>query len=197
MGNSNLSNGDAADFQLFVVGSLLGIYFYDANSNGQWDDGEDITQVQFKTHLTSLYLSMTSELTTSFTAHGGLIWYDIRTKDISYDLGDYYSDRELLGDMKKSKFSVFGGLEHQINTDTYSLFEFGSTPKIEFDDDMKKMSIKQLWYSMVGVRFFIAKTSAIDAGFRYRSDYSGLADIEIIVGLNIGIDVVKMIRDNL
>ncbi|MCP4685421.1 MAG: hypothetical protein GY867_08225, partial [bacterium] len=42
VGNSSLNNGDAADFQLLVVGDLLGILFHDANSNGAWNDGEDI-----------------------------------------------------------------------------------------------------------------------------------------------------------
>jgi hypothetical protein len=41
-GNSTLSNGDPASFQLLLVGDLLGILFHDANSNGSWDDGEDI-----------------------------------------------------------------------------------------------------------------------------------------------------------
>jgi len=42
VGNSNLSDGDAADFQLFVVGRLLGILFHDDDPNGQWAAGEDI-----------------------------------------------------------------------------------------------------------------------------------------------------------
>lgn len=41
-GSGSIANSDSADFQLFVVGKLLNIRFHDSNSNGVWDDGEDI-----------------------------------------------------------------------------------------------------------------------------------------------------------
>jgi len=41
-GDGIISNGDAADFQLFVVGRLLSILFHDNNGNNLWDNGEDI-----------------------------------------------------------------------------------------------------------------------------------------------------------
>jgi hypothetical protein len=41
-GSRAIVNGEAADYQLYVVGRLLNIRFHDANGNNQWDDGEDI-----------------------------------------------------------------------------------------------------------------------------------------------------------
>jgi hypothetical protein len=41
-GNSSLSDNASASFQVLVVGDLLGILFHDANTNGSWDNGEDI-----------------------------------------------------------------------------------------------------------------------------------------------------------
>ncbi len=159
------------------------------------DDNQDIERVEFKTHLTSLYISATSEITSSFTLHGGLIWYDVRTKDLSYDYSNI--NRNLPGDMKKSIVGLFGGVEHLMNSSTYSIFEFGSMPQIEFDRKMEQMSVTQLWYAMVGVRFFFTEMAAVDAGIRYRSDYSGLADAEIIVGINVGVDVIKGIKSSI
>ncbi|NQU06747.1 MAG: hypothetical protein HQ568_11685 [Calditrichaeota bacterium] len=154
------------------------------------DGNSGISSVDFKTHLTSLYLSATSELTPKFSVSGGLVWHDIRTKDLSY-----FSNRQinLPGDMKKSVVGVFGGVENLLNPNTYSILEFGLIPEIRFDNKMEQMMIGQLWYSMVGVRFFFRETAAVDAGIKYRSDYSGLADAEIVVGLNIGIDVAEEI----
>ena len=41
-GNDIIENGDACDFQLLLVGDLLGIVFLDTNYNNSWDNGEDI-----------------------------------------------------------------------------------------------------------------------------------------------------------
>ncbi len=151
------------------------------------DGNSGIQSVDFKTHLTSLFLSATSELTPKFSVSGGLVWHDIRTKDLSYYSNNYEITQ--LGDMKKSVVGVFGGVENLVNPNTYSILEFGLIPEIRFDDKMEEMMIGQLWYSMVGVRFFFRETAAVDAGIKYRSDYSGLADAEIVVGLKISIDV--------
>jgi len=86
------------------------------------------------------------------------------------------------------------GLEHAVNARTHSIFEFGSLPEIEFEKDMRKLKINPLWQGLVGVRFYVRELTTIDAGIRYRSDYSGLSDIEIRAGLNLGFDVQKEIR---
>lgn len=153
------------------------------------DGSSGISSVDFKTHLTSLYLSATSELSPKLSVSGGLVWHDIRTKDLWYYTNNFKSTE--LTDMKKSVVGAFGGVENLLNPTTYSLLEIGLIPEIRFDDKMEKMKIGQLWYSMVGVRFFFREMTAVDAGIKYRSDYSGLADAEIVVGLNIGIDVAK------
>jgi len=152
------------------------------------DGNSGIYNIDFKTHLTSLYLSATSEFTPKLSVSGGLVWHDIRTKDLSYNSSHQINLPE---NMKKSIVGAFGGVENLLNPTTYSLLEIGLIPEIRFDDKMEQMMIGQLWYSMVGVRFFFREIAAVDAGIKYRSDYSGLADAEIVVGLNIGVDIAK------
>ncbi|MCF7811542.1 hypothetical protein K9N50_11200 [bacterium] len=153
------------------------------------DGNSGIYSVDFKTHITSLYLSATSELSPKLSVSGGLVWHDVRTKDLWYYSNNYQPTE--LEDMKKSVVGAFCGVENLLNPTTYSILEVGLIPEIRFDEKMEKMHIGQLWYSMVGVRFFFREMTAVDAGIKYRSDYSGLADAEIVVGLNIGIDIAK------
>jgi hypothetical protein len=59
---------------------------------------------------------------------------------------------------------------------------------------MKEITVKQVWHGVAGVRFFLTPYAAIDAGIRYRDDYSGLADAEIVMGLNLGLNILDEIR---
>ncbi len=154
-----------------------------------------ITDVNFETHLTSLYLTMTSELSGLVTLHGGLVWHDVRTRDIYYSrYPDVVPTSNEPEDLKEAIVSVFGGIEYKMNQNTFSIFEFGAMPKIDFNHNMQEIQAVQLWQMMAGVRFFLSSLSAVDAGIRYRSDYSGLADAEIRAGLNIGIDIFEQIK---
>ena len=76
-----------------------------------------------------------------------------------------------------------------MNERTASIFEVGSMPWLHFDEDLEALRIKRLWYGTAGVRFFFTKWTAVDAGIRYRSNRSGLAETEIRSGVNVGIDV--------
>lgn len=157
-------------------------------------DNSSITEVNFETHLTSLYLSMTSELSELVTLHGGLVWHDVRTRDIYYSsYQDTVPTSNEPEDLKEAIVSVFGGIEYKMNQNTFSMFEFGAMPKIDFNQNMQEIQAVQLWQMMAGVRFFLSRVSAVDAGIRYRSDYSGLAEAEIRAGLNVGIDIFEQI----
>ena len=156
---------------------------------GPADANEDITGVDFDTHLTSLYLSLTSVLSQSYTVHAGAVWHDVRTKNLKYSGRE---DRP--SDTKNALIGFYGGVEHRLNENTISMFEFGEKPKIEFSDDMREITVKQIWHGVAGVRFFLTPYAAIDAGIRYRNDYSGLADAEIVMGLNLGLNILDEIR---
>jgi len=160
---------------------------------GPADDAADITGVDFDAHLTSLYLSLTSVLSPSYTVHAGVVWHDVRTRSLEYAYVRNDSIRTP-DDTKDALVGFYGGIEHRLNENTISMFEFGEKPKIEFSNDMREIAVKQTWHGMAGVRFFLTPYAAVDAGIRYRDDYSGLADAEIVMGLNLGLNILDEIR---
>ncbi len=158
------------------------------------DGGGTLMNVDFEVHQTSLYLSASKLLNPTSTLHGGLVWHEMRTRDISY-----YGDPSLQppGDMNKGIVGIFIGMEREMNDLTHSILEIGSKPKIEFDQLLQGVTAKNLYYMIAGVRYFLTPMASIDAGIRYRSDYSGLSDTEIRTGLNLGIDIRKGIKEKL
>ncbi|MDP8237667.1 MAG: hypothetical protein P9X24_01130 [Candidatus Hatepunaea meridiana] len=162
---------------------------------GPASDGNssNIIGVDFETHITSLYLSATSDISSLFTLHGGIVWLDVRTRNTIIRYNDFRTEPRP-EDLKKGIVSFFGGVEHLMNKNTFSLIEFGARPQIKFNEDMKKITLSQLWHVMAGVRFYFSRLTALDAGVMYRSDYSGLADAEIRAGLNLGLDVAKEVE---
>ena len=158
-----------------------------------------ISSIDFDVHLTSVFLASGVKLRPGLTLHYGGVVDEIRTRNINY----YYSgeyDRyevpvETPEDLKENVVTAFIGLEHKVNNNTCSIIEIGAKPKIKFEDELKEITLTELWYVMAGVRFFFNDYSNLDAGIRYRTDYSGLADAEIRAGLNIGVDVLKKLAN--
>ncbi len=179
----------------FVVALRSNVW---SNVEGSEDDlagpaspGSGVTRVEFEALQTSLYLTATADIYPTFTLHGGLVWHELRTRNLEYGGPNPPSNP---GDSKEGMVSIFAGVEHKVNETTHSIIEFGSQPRIVFDDSLQEMDVEQLWHGMAGVRFFITRFTALDAGIRYRSGFSGLADTEIHTGLNFGFDVFKGIK---
>ncbi len=147
---------------------------------------ELLARVEFDAHLSSLYLSLTSLLSSTYSIHAGVILHDLRTRNLHY-----FGSTGEPDDVKETVIGVLGGVEHRMNKTTRSVFEFGSKPKIRFSEDMSTLSVQRVWQAMAGMRFFFTKYAALDVGVRYRDDYSGLADAEILLGINVGVDVLR------
>lgn len=166
---------------------------------GPAEDHQDpsIHSVDFEVHLTSLYLCATSEISSSFTLHGGLMWNEVRTRAVNIVPSTTSANTPLPEDMQSGKVSFILGIEHEVKNHTFSMFELSSQSKIEFDRTLLNMTLKQVTYAMAGVRFYITPLTSIDTGFRFRSDFAGLADVEIRAGLNFGFNVTKAIQDKM
>jgi opacity protein-like surface antigen len=161
-----------------------------ANNPGGGSRG--IYNIDFEAHLTSLYLMASTMASPAWSLHVGLVSEEVRTRDLQYD--GYGSTPHPPGDFKKTLFMLYGGAEHQINENTHSLFEVGGRSKIEFDTGLQSMTAEVVWYGMGGVRFYVTPVTSFDAGLRYRSDFTGLADTEIRAGLNTGFDILRKFR---
>ncbi len=159
------------------------------------DAQNSLRGVEFETHLTTLYIASTLDVHPEWSTHLSVAWDEIRIRDIryNYDRGGQFPT-SAPDDITEGILSLSVGLEHAVNARTHSIFELGSLPEIKFDESMAKLNIEPLWQGMVGVRFYVRTLTTIDAGIRYRSDYSGLSDVEIRAGLNLGIDIQKQIR---
>ena len=161
-----------------------------ATGSGQ----DSLKGVDFQTHFTTLYLASTFDLHPAWSAHLSVAYEEIRIKDIRYNYDHGNSLTTPPDDITEGIISLSIGLEHAVNARTHSIIEFGSLPEVEFKKDMRDLNINPLWQGLVGVRFYVRPLTTIDAGIRYRSDYSGLSDVEIRAGLNLGIDVQKEIQ---
>lgn len=165
----------------------------------QGDDyrsGEEIYRVDFETHMTNLYLASTFDLSKDWVVHFGGTWSEYKIRDIIVNHHSRFADPQ---EQREAMLCWFGGVEHAINERTHSIVEAGTTPQLKFDEHLIDADLSSVWYVMAGVRYFIGQQSlsSFDAGIRYRSNYSGLADAEIRAGLNIGIDVGKEIVNKL
>lgn len=157
--------------------------------------GGNVYNVDFDVHQTSLFLSTTKILYPTYKVHGGFVFHEFRVRDIEFYGSGNVS--RTLKNTKKGVFGVFAGLEHEINETTHSILEFGSKPRIEFDNVLESVGTDNLYYMVAGVRFFLTQMTSLDAAIRYRSDYSGLSDAEIRTGLNIGLDIRKAYKEKL
>ena len=159
------------------------------------DGQNDLSGVDFETHFTTIYAASTFDIHPAWSTHFSVAYDEIRIRDIRYNYGFNNGNRASEpDDITAGIISVSIGIEHAVNSRTHSIIELGSLPEIDFEEDMSGLNVSPLWQGLVGVRFYIRTLTTIDAGIRYRSDYSGLSDVEIRAGLNLGIDIQKEIR---
>ena len=174
-----------------------------SNVNGGADDltgpaspggGSGVSQIDFETHLTSLFLAATSNPSPEIALHYGIGLEEVRIRSLNYSGTNALSAP---GNARDNTISFFAGVERTLNENTQSIIEVGGKPQIKFDKSLRSVKVEELWHIMGGVRFFVTRMIALDAGLKYRSDYDGLSEIEIRSGLTVGIDLQKSIVDNL
>lgn len=171
---------------------------YDSELRGPLASGDFyyISSVDFETHLTALALSSTFEFGDHFRTHLGVIWSEIRLRNMQMQVTQMYPPPPVryTETFRKALVGGQGGIEFISNPQTRLMIEAGTLPNLKFSDDMKKISLEPILYGMGGVRFFFSQFSSVDAGLRYRSDYAGLSETEIRANFNLAIDVVNSVK---
>jgi hypothetical protein len=124
----------------------------------------------------------------------GVSQTDVRTKEgIRYHtvyVDSYYRvDFDTIPAMRKSFIAPFGGIEIAANNHTRLIAEIQAIPIFDYSLMQRTIEISQAWLGVAGVRFFIAKWFSLDTGVKYQSDYHGIADAEINIGINIVIPI--------
>jgi len=148
---------------------------------------DEVDEVKFQAHFASLYMNLSKNITAELKLHGGIFLTDMRTRSGSALVTG--GGLVTIPDERQDLIGGFGGIEHQLNPRTYLIAEISSVPRFNYAPSSSTLAIDQVAMFIGGVRFFFDRRISMDAGVKYRSDYGGIADSEIAVGLNIGFNV--------
>ncbi|MCC7141755.1 MAG: hypothetical protein IT349_06585 [Candidatus Eisenbacteria bacterium] len=134
----------------------------------------------FRFRMVRLYASMSREIR-DLDTHFGVSVADVRVKDMKG------WENAPQGDLQKNLFAPFAAVTYRSNPQARVLAEVEAIPRFEFDPNRRpsKKDIGLVWVGMVGVRYSLSPSVALDSGVSYRSDYRGLADASIHGGLNV------------
>ena len=89
--------------------------------------------------------------------------------------------------VRENLFAPFAAVTYRSNPQARVLAEVEAIPRFEFEATRIPTSkdIGLVWVGMIGVRYSVTPSVALDSGVSYRSDYRGLADASIHGGLNV------------
>lgn len=145
-----------------------------------------VSAIHFEMHIASLYAAMSKTFGDGFRVHGGVYLMDLRTRE---GIANYVTE---FPDMRKNLVSGFIGIERQVNPRTIIMAEVSGVPRYNYYPSTNLMTADQVALMIAGVRFNFAQRISADAGVRFRSDYVGIADADIAVGLNLGVNLYEM-----
>ena len=154
-----------------------------------------ISGVAYSTRFTELTL-VGSKHYCSWGLHMGINLTDVRTKDLRVV---YYidNDRTEAEERQKNLVGGFVGVDHWANPKTKIMLEAETC--INYDHKIVKiedpngngsnfkqwLEVSQIYMGIGGVRFFFVDWLAVDTGVRYLSNFKGIADAQIRIGVHV------------
>jgi hypothetical protein len=152
-----------------------------ASSPGLYNAG--LRLVNYDSRMTSLFAAFSKRLKPHFIAHIGLNYSDLRYRNVYtiYREEFVYSNND---EQKNNVWNFFGGFEYELSNRTILLIEAQTFPYLKASTTDGTLSPSRRVVTVFGLRFFVSKWLLVDSGIRYQSNYSGLADAELRVGLN-------------
>jgi hypothetical protein len=154
-----------------------------------------IREVHYSTRFTELTL-VGSKHCRSWGLHMGVHLTDVRTKDLRIR---YYFDNGWSEAKEKQKNLIGGcvGVDHWANSKTKIMVE--AETFINYEHKIVKiedpngngpefkqwLEVSQIHMVIGGVRFFFVDWVAVDTGVRYLSNFKGIADAQIRLGINV------------
>ena len=155
---------------------------------------DQVDEVNFEMHMASLYFTVSKYLFADITLHAGVSLMDVRTRSGSALLVDTLMNGDIL-DLQENIVSGFVGFERQVNPHTILMGEISSVPRFNYrPPPLNTLEVDQVALIIAGFRFYFTERISTDAGVKYRTDYDGIADAEINVGLNVGFNL-KQVYD--
>jgi len=116
--------------------------------------------------------------------HSGLTLTDIRVKDMTVDYF-WQEDNDAPEERQRNLIGGFAGFEIEYNPQTKLMVEVKTDSKHEYNLEKKEIDVSRTYVAIGGVRFFFTKWLSIDTGVLYQTNYKGIADSQIKLGLNL------------
>ena len=156
--------------------------FYDYNSfTGRKECA--INSIGYNTRFTIMHGVTTLPLG-PINLHAGLSLTDVRVKETVVDY-IWEDDNEDLAEKQVNLIGGFAGFDIESNPQTKIMFEAKSVANYMYNMDTKEIEVTHTYTAIGGVRFFFTQWLSIDTGVLYQTNYSGLADSQIKLGLNL------------
>jgi len=152
-----------------------------------------VSEVSFETHFASLYLAVTKQIFSGTSINAGVSLTDMRTRagqailTTTPQFNTFPNHQENLP-------GGFFGFTRQVNPRTMVMGEVSTIPRYSYNPVNNNLSIDQVASVIAGFRFYFSPHFSTDAGVKYRTDYAGIADAEISVGLNVGFNVQDLMK---
>ncbi len=156
--------------------------FY-ANNPATGMDECAINSIGYNTRFTIMYGVTTIPLG-PLHLHAGLSLTDVRVKEASIDY-IWLEDNNDPEEKQKNLIGGFLGFDIEKNPQTKIMFEAKTVSNHEYNMDTKEIEVSHTYVTIGGVRFFFTKWLSIDTGVLYQTNYKGIADSQIKLGLNL------------
>ena len=156
----------------------------EALANSKPIQANSIYNINYATRLTVLY-GVTTVPLGPINLHAGLSLTDIRIKDT--DIFSWDAKYELHESQEKQKNLVggFAGLDISANPQTKIMVEVETFSNWDYIAAKNMVEALSNFRGVAGIRFFFTKWLSVDTGVWYQSNYQGIADSQIKLGLNI------------
>jgi len=142
-----------------------------------------VSSIGYNTRFTIMYGVVTFPLG-PIKIHSGLTLTDIRVKDMAVDY-IWQEDNDAPEERQENLIGGFAGFEIEYNPQTKLMVEIKTDSKHEYNMETKEIEVSHTYVAIGGVRFFFTKWLSIDTGVLYQTNYKGIADAQIKLGLNL------------
>ncbi|MDZ7261937.1 MAG: hypothetical protein ONB05_07525 [candidate division KSB1 bacterium] len=156
--------------------------------------GRNLASLSLSSRFTTLYLVVGKDGALG-GLYGGCSLTDVRTQrgwQWIYDRNTYTSLWMEIPELQKNILAPWGGLIIVANPSTRLMAEVEAIPMFDYNVPIRTVRIRHAWLGIAGVRFFMGKWLSLDTGVKYQSDYKGIADTEINLGLNVVLPVARI-----
>lgn len=146
----------------------------------------------FETRFASFYFIGTFKYK-SATFHFGPIITDFRYRNLSlsfFDGASFFDTEE----RSRVRSGGFIGLTNMINPTTMMIFDITTVPRLNLEPISPSISLREDLLVLWGLRFFVHEFISFDTAMRYYYSQTELSDIQVKIGLNVNLPLLRIIN---